>query len=252
MRRTARNGPVHPYGNEILREMLCRDDEETVIFMAMKPVEKVVEEFCVFLRNQDVMTIAQRGVTTQTDAFVATAGQTVFTLTKNKVRNIRSVTVNSAAKNAYFDFTPAYNEVGSTITFPVGLIVLDAVSVQYDYSSGQAEKIWPDFEAVKYLPADAPRIGFVVAEQVFMPAGIGAVNYLTNSLFIIKAYDLGTLQVDQWISTIKSKLKTAQTSFYHFKIGILRREGQGLPMPALAYKVFEKSLDYEGRFGFES
>ena len=51
---------------------------------------RVKDEIVSFLRNSDLLTISQRGVTTQTDSFVATAGQTVFTLTKNNLRKRRS------------------------------------------------------------------------------------------------------------------------------------------------------------------
>lgn len=219
-------------------------------------MEKARQEFLVFLRNSDILSTTQRGVTTKTDKFVATAGQTVFTLSSFTVRNVRSVLVNSVAKLPYKDYNPAYNQgIASTITFLSGLTLSDTVDIQYDYSSGTAEKVWPDYPEVLFLPTNCPRVGFDFISMRTTPIGIGATNWLTDALVRVKFYDLGTYKtIDQFISTLRSKLKAAQKSFYHFQIAYvtdLSPVNITLNVANIG-KVFERFVDITMRFAFES
>jgi hypothetical protein len=54
------------------------------------------------------------------------------------------------------------------------------------------------------------------------------------------------------LSTLRSKIKTAQTSFYYFKFVTVRSLNKQIPHEGLTKKVFERSLDVVARFRFES
>ena len=56
-------------------------------------LKKIKEELLNFIRNGDVLTISQRGVTTTTDNIVGIAGS-IVTLTNEGVKNIRSLITN--------------------------------------------------------------------------------------------------------------------------------------------------------------
>lgn len=215
---------------------------------------KAREEIMIFLRNSDILSTTQRGVTTKTDTFTATAGQTVFTLSSYTVRNIRTVTVQSVAKKAYFDYTPSYNTgSASSIVFLTGLTLNDAVSITYDYSSGTAEKVWPDYPQLMYLPTDCPRLGFDFISMRTKPIGIGTTGWLTDALVRVKAYDIGTYRtIDAFFTTLRSALMTSQKAFYHFQVAHPPEMSGIIIHPELSKTVFERSMDIELRFGFES
>lgn len=217
-------------------------------------LDKIKEEIVVFLRNGDILTIAQRGVTTISNNFTAIAAQTVFTLSNNVVRNIRAVTIDGTSKSAYSDYNPAYNSISSTITFSSACSVGQVVSVGFDYSSGTAEKIWPDYPQILYYPVDCPRIGFDIISHRTTPIGIGTTNWLSDALVSIKAYDMGNYKaIDQYLSTIRQKIKDNAKGFYHFQFAYASNIGPILLHDtALNKKVFERSLDLTMRFGWET
>jgi len=224
--------------------------------MSTTDIVKLRQEILVFLRNSDILSTTQRGVTTKTDTFTATAGQTVFTLTSYTVRNIRSVTVASVTKNAYFDFTPAYNQgSASTVTLHSGATVGDSVAIQYDYSSGLIEKIFPDYPiSTPLFPTDLPRIGFDFEASRTTPIGIGSPNWLTDYLVRIKMFEYGNYKnIDATLTVLRTKIKAAQKSFYHFQLATVSSMGPVISHTAEKRgAVFERFLDLECRFGFET
>ena len=220
-------------------------------------LQKLKTEMVVFLRNADILTTTQRGVTTISDKFSATAGQTVFTLSNAVTRNIRAITVEGASKSAYVDYNPDYKAVSSTVTFLTGLSAADQVVVGYDYSSGTIEKIWSDYPELIYVPNDAPRIGFGFPGFRTRPLGIGNTNWISDAFCSIKVYDKNEKTIDGYISTIREKLKAAQRSFFHFQIVTPTNIGPAIVHDVssgtkLAGKVFEKAIDLIMRFNYES
>jgi len=219
-------------------------------------MKKVREELMVFLRNSDILSTTQRGVTTATDSFTATLSQTLFTLTNYTVRNIRSVTVNAVAKSVYQDYTPTYNTgSASTVTLGTASALSDAVSIQYDYSSGTTEKVWPDYPEIIFLPTSCPRIGFDFISMRTKPIGCGSVGWITDALVRIKFYDLGTyLTIDDFITTFRAAVKAAEKNFYHFQIAWIGDMGPVNPVieNVGTKKVFERYNDMTLSLAFES
>jgi len=222
--------------------------------MATADIQKIKEEIVVFLRNSDILTIAQREVATISNNFTATAAQTVFTLSNNVVRNIRAVTINGTSKSAYTDYTPAYNSISSTVTFSSACSAGQVVSVGFDYSSGTKEHIWPDYPQILFYPIDCPRVGLDIISHRTTPIGIGTTNWLSDALVSIKVYDMGNYKaIDQYLSTIRSKIKDNSKGFYHFKFAYASNMGPViLHDSTLNKKVFERSLDLTMRWSYET
>ena len=227
-------------------------------------MEDVETEFVVFLRNSDILSTTQRGVTTTSNVFTATAAQTVFTLSNAVTRNIRSVVLSSGPassdneiKNVYSDYAPDYKVVNSTITFGTGISENSSIIVTYDYSSGTTEKVWADYPELQYLPSSVPRVGFGITGFRTQVLSIGNSNWFSDSLVTVKVYDSDITNIDNFISTIRSAVKTAQLSFYHFQT--VRPKNIGPPLlhdlvskTKLSGKVFEKAIDLIARFNFET
>ena len=219
-------------------------------------IEDVKTEMVVFLRNSDILSTTQRGVTTTSNVFTATASQTVFTLSNNVVRNIRYATVDGTTKSAYTDYTPDYKTLSSTLTFGTGLTAGELLDVGFDYSSGTKEKVFPDYPELVHLPSSIPRIGFGITGFRTQALSIGDSNWFNDALITVKVYDSYLKNIDGFITTLRSKIKAAQLSFYHFQTIRPKNIGPELlhdirNKTELSGKVFEKAVDLIARFNFE-
>ena len=139
------------------------------------------------LRNADILSTTVRGVTTTTDNFVATASQTVFTLSNTLVKNIRSLTVAGVAKTYLFDYTVVWNT--GVITLSTGATLSDAVVVNYDY--GSSDKIYPDWPRDDLALDSYPRVSVMKTSTRTDVLGLGATSYMTDviwSIFVFVPY----------------------------------------------------------------
>lgn len=215
-------------------------------------MQQIKEEIVIFLRNADILSTTQRGVTNTSEMFSGTGASQMLTLSNNVVRNIRSITVDGTEIKPYLDYTPSYGVATTTVTgtFASGT---NNITVDYDYSTGTAEKIWPDYPQLTYIANDTPRIGFDFTAHRTQPIGIGSnPNWLSDALVTIKVYDKNLKNVDSYISTIRSAIKSGQISFYWFPFVTLSSVGPPFLHSELASKVFERSVDVILKFGYES
>lgn len=230
--------------------------------MSTTDIKDVKTEFVVFLRNADILSTTERGVTTTSNVFTATASQTVFTLSNAVTRNIRYATVDGVAKDVYTDYAPDYKSISSTLTFTTGLTAGELLDVGFDYSSGTAEKVWSDYPELQYLPSSVPRVGFDITGFRTSALSIGDSNWLSDALVTVKVYDSNLKNIDSFISTIRSKIKAAQLSFYHFQtvrpknigpalLHDLVAKGRVAGKSRLSGKVYEKAIDLIAQFNFE-
>ncbi|MFW6130754.1 MAG: hypothetical protein ACOC56_06160 [Atribacterota bacterium] len=103
-------------------------------------VPEIKEELCVFLRNQDILSTTQRGVTNTTKTGTLSSEDTI-TISKSDVKNIRSIEVASTSKSFGKDYLVDYNNAsGCVITFNSNQT--GDYTVDYDYGS---DSIYPDF-----------------------------------------------------------------------------------------------------------
>ena len=219
-------------------------------------MENMKTEMVVFLRNSDILSTAQRGVTTTSNTFVSTASQTLYTLPSNVVRNIRTVVSDGSFQFAYEHYTPDYKAAGTTLTFLTGRSENDSVVITYDHSAGTKEKVFPDYPQIEYLVDDVPRVGMGLIGPKTRIISIGSPNYFTDCIFRIKVYDKNLKNMDNYITTIRSAVKAAQLDFFHFQILTPTNVGPELlhdisSGTKLTGKVFEKSVDLTGRFSYE-
>ena len=95
--------------------------------------------------------------TARTDNFVATAGQTTFTLTQTGVKNIVSVVVNSVPQNIGYNYTANFGEGSavSTVVLRVGALVGQPVVITYRYGTCMI------YEGFQRLDSELPRISVI-------------------------------------------------------------------------------------------
>jgi hypothetical protein len=210
------------------------------------------------LRNADIFSTTIRGVTTRTDNYTATAGQTNFTLTQTKVKNIRSLTVQSVSKQFVKDYT--INWETGVITLLTGATLNDAVAINYDYTSSTdaTEKIWYDLPRADINIESFPRIGMALTSSTTEPLGLGGTNHISDIIVTIfvsmpvnKVSTIagglgGVIDLGNILKSVRDRIRTNAKSFYSFKwITPLRTNPV---IPSTNNKIIQQSDDYQIRF----
>lgn len=208
---------------------------------------KIKEELVVFLRNQNVFTIAQRGVTTGTATGALIASATI-TISASNVKNIRSVTIGALPFTYGSQYTVNYNYNG-TCVITLYAVQTDNYSVSYDYGS---DKIYSDFPRVDLSLNSYPRIAVDIIGDASNDVDIAGEIKETPISFAIYVYDFKVDDIDTYCKTIKEKFLTAQKSFYYLKY--IRRVRTSNPQLYNIYgnsKLMFKSLDYLSIYNYE-
>ncbi len=216
--------------------------------MATLDMQAIRSELTVFLRNQDIISVAKRGVTTFTENLVATAGQTKFNLITPGVKNVRSVTVNSVLISFGTDYTVDYRS--DFITLLVASTLSDTVDIVYD--SGVGDKIYPDLPRLDLDQASYPRVGF---DDISVSSTEQALNAELIESAILVSLIIYANQKD----TVQEILKLARDAIIankksFFTISLITPSGSG-PMGLSAGrgdKIVQKNQDFSIPFEFET
>ena len=172
-----------------------------------KPTLK--NEMINFLRNSDVFTIAERGVTTKTDTGTFTT-ETTYTVSTSptKLKNIRSVFVGTTLK------------YGRDYSFSFETGVISFVSAQngaytiiYDY--GNTEKIYPDFPRDDLQLSSYPRLAVDIIDKIEDVFGVGGDLFIADTLFTIVLYSESYDYLESHLVTIEQLLRTNAKNFYN-------------------------------------
>ena len=216
--------------------------------------DKIREEILNLCRNSDIFTTTVRGVTTKTDTFTASAGQTSFTLTQSGVKNIRSLKINSVTKTLYTDYD--INIVGKTstesktVTLTTGATLNDEVVIQYDYSSS-GDKIYPDFPDDNLTISSFPRMYFDILSTTNTNRSANDTLQQKNLLF-----EFGVISFNEYINSYEKQfydlIFNNRKSMYW--LNLLRPSGRSAKEP---YKkvsgnlLFSKVFTYTAPSEFE-
>lgn len=220
-------------------------------------INKIKEEIVNFLRNSNIFSLSLRGVATQTDTFTATAGQTIFTLTKVPARNIRSLSVNAVSKTFIKDYSVNWDT--SVLTLNVGALVGESVVIVYDW--GSPDKIFPDFPRDDLKLYSFPRVAVEWTTADTQPLGLGGMVHISTILVTIYAWvpvnkdpaiasgyggvtDLGTL-----LFNIRDAIRTNAKGFYSFPY--IEPKGVSPIIKSTNNKIIQQSQDFSVRFVVE-
>lgn len=220
------------------------------------PIQSIKREIVNELRNADIFTTTQRGVTTTSQTFTATASQTVFTLTYEP-RNIRALTVASVSKYYFLDYS--FDSVAKTVTLYTGATLSDAVVITYDYGTTGAggDKIYPDYPREDLSLKSFPRIAVEFTNQNTMPLGLGGTTWINDIVITVfcwvPAEKISSVGGTDYLSTkvtaIRQALQTRAKSFQLFK---WITPGAISPIIKGQYdKVIQQSQDFTIRFVVE-
>lgn len=206
-------------------------------------IQNIKSEQVVFLRNQNIFTIAQRGVTTAS-ATGTLAAETTITISRTNVKNIRSITVAAVSKSLGTDYTVDYiHSTGCVITF--GTAQTGDYVISYDYGS---DKIYPDFPRDDLTIDSYPRIAIDILNVSMDAFGIGGSQFISDVAFTIVVYDDDTDDLDGYIQTIKDAYVTNAKLFYYLKFVKPTLIGPTINSPDKKDEIMSKNLDIVGKF----
>lgn len=197
-----------------------------------------------FLRNSDIFTVGQRGVTTQEDTGTWASSST-HTLATNPTtcKNIRSVTRGSLL---------AYGE-DYTVNFLTGVITFTveqtgSYTVSYDTGS---DKIYGDFPRDDLTINSYPRIAMDILNAPIEPFGIGGDSWIADVSFTVVVYDTKNRLLDSYIQTIKDLYQTNAKNFYYLGFTMPTLIGPTIDSPDKKNEIMSKNIDIIGRFNVD-
>jgi len=209
--------------------------------------EKIIkQELAVFLKNQDVFTITQRGVTTSTDTgtFSAAATHTLGT-NPTLAKNVRSIIVGGTTLSFGTDYLVNY--VTGVITFTINQT--GAYTISYDQSN--TDKIYTDFPKVEIKIGSYPRIAIGVTSSVTEENELGAGSNITKLLISVYVYGVGTDGTNDYVKSVRQSIMENKNSFYYLRFVTPSTISPMINEPARADKVFTQVLDLEAPLNIE-
>ena len=206
-------------------------------------IQNVKQEQVVFLRNQDILTTTQRGVTTA-NATGTLSGTKVITISKTNVKNVRSITVGAVSKSLGTDYTVDYKHAnGCVITF--GSNQTGDYVVSHDYGK---DKIFPDFPRDDLTIDSYPRIAIDILNVSVDALGIGGDNFISNVAFTVVVYEDKSDNIDGYIQAIKTAYMANAKTFYYLKFIKPTLIGPTINSPDKKDEIMSKNIDLLGMF----
>lgn len=213
----------------------------------MVDIQKIKQEQVVFLRNQDIFTITQRGVTTA-NATGTLSGTKVITISRTNVKNVRTITVAAVSKSVGTDYTVNYNHAnGCVITF--GSNQTGDYIVSHDYGN---DKIYPDFPRDDLTIGSYPRIAVDILNVSIGAFGVGGDRFISNIAFTIVIYCVDSDDLDGYIQTIKDLYVTNAKNFYYLKFIKPTLIGPTINSADKKDEIMQKNIDFLGMFEVDS
>jgi len=212
-------------------------------------LNQIKQELVVFLRNSDIISTSDRGVTTSTDESIGTgnASDTEFTLGQATAKNVRNVKLATVAQTFGTDYTVDYSTYTVTFTTPPGSAV--AITATYDYGSG--DSIYPDFPRTDLGITSYPRIAVAVTSVATDEMGIGGAANINDILLSVYVYANGMVAVDDYMKDARSAFLQNKKDFYYLKFITPVTESPLLNEPARGDKIYTRSLDVRALFNVE-
>jgi len=212
----------------------------------MVNITRVKQEQVVFLRNNDIFSITERGVTTA-NATGTLSGTKVITISTAAIKNIRSVTVGAVSKYVGTDYTAVYGTTSTIITF--GSNQTGDYSVSHDYGT---DKIYPDFPRDSLSISSFPRIAVDILSVPIDAFGIGGDTFISDVSMTIIVYDDNSDDLDSYIQTIKDLYVANSKNFYYLSFVKPTLIGPTINSQDKKDEIMQKNIDILGMFNTET
>lgn len=213
--------------------------------MTVFDVDSAVEELAFFLRNQDIFTITERGVTTSTDVGTFSS-DTTHLISDASIKNIRSIVVSSVTLAFGTDYTydTNFDDSGTKktkITFTSAQS--GAFTITYDTGT---DKIFTDWPKNSLSISQFPRVAVFEISDRSETLGFGnqKIASQTEFLFSIVVFDPKTRAVREKTRTIRNAIVENQSSFFYMKIITPSASGDVRVADNTKNEIFMKNQDF--------
>lgn len=199
-------------------------------------------ELAFLIRNEDIMTTTERGVTTQTDTDTLTDDDT-YTIDRSNVKNIRSLKIDDVELVYGEEYTVNLNSVSGTdivclITFTN--TQSGSLEIIYDYGS---DKIFTDMPRKDLTISSYPRISIEEISKNTYALSIGGEDFISNRLFTIVVFSENQNYVEEKLDEIEQLIMTNAKSFYYSHL--IRPTGRGsiIKTDNRSQTIIQKNID---------
>lgn len=205
----------------------------------------IKSELVVALRSQDLISISDRGVTTETDTGTFSTDLTyLLSVSPTLVKNVRSVVVSGDTLVFGTDYT---------VNYDTGLITFtSAQSGAYTiiFDVGSQDSIYPDFPQPHLKLSDFPRIAVDIIGSTSNEIGIGA--QITESDYSISVICYATEQtvVENLVSGVKDFIMANKKSLFYSPFITPTSTGPLLVTEFGQNKLLQRNQDADVRFEF--
>jgi len=205
------------------------------------------EELVVFLRNQDIISTSDRGVTTSQDTgtFSSDVSHTLGT-NPTLVKNVRSVVVGGSGLSFGTDYTVNYD------TGVISFTVAQTGAYTIDYDQGSTDSIYPDFPQKHLKLNQFPRIAIDIITSSSNEVGIGASITESDYTFSAICYDKDQADVEGLVSDVKTAIMANKKNLYYAKFATPTSVGPLLISEFGQNKIFQRNQDFDVRFVFDT
>lgn len=214
--------------------------------MAKTSIVDIKQELLIFFRNSDIISVADRGVTTSQDTGTFSS-DTSYTVATNPtlLKNVRSIVV--AAVTLVFGTDYTVNYVSGEISF----IAAQTGAYTIDYDQGSSDRVYPDFPQPYKKIADFPRLGFDIISGTTGEFGIGALVSQSEYIFSVTGYDADQDNVEVMIAQIRQLLLDNKKDFFYIPFLTVTNMGPLLVTPFGKDKIMQRNQDFMAKFIFE-
>ena len=215
-------------------------------------IYEVKKELTNYLRNQDLISLSARGVTTTTEQFSGNGTTTDFDLSNTNLKNVRDVQISSVSQSYGTDYTIDFQgsnpgRISFTTAPPTGTNNID---IEYDY--GNSDRVFSDYPRPDLTISSYPRVGFDIMTMSTAPMGIGGSEDMTNMTIEIVVYGINIENVEDIGTLIRNSFRTDKKNFYNFKFVQPRTVGPLIVSPNRNDEVLQRNHTYEIMNIFES
>ncbi len=179
----------------------------------MVTLMNIKQELVVLIRNADLISISDRGVSTETDTgtFASDSDYTVAT-SPTLLKNVRSIVVSASPLIFGDDYTVEY--FGANVG-KISFTSAQTGAYTIIYDQGATDRIFPDFPQPHLKLSDFPRIAVDIIGSSSNEFGIGA--EITESNYNVSAvcYDKNQVDVENLVSGIRALIITNKKLLFY-------------------------------------
>jgi len=211
----------------------------------------ILDEIVVSLRNADIFTTTQRGVTTKTDTDTFVSPTSSLLINRTNIKNVRSVKIATVPLVFGKDYTVDYDYLSTTIQTKITFTTAQtgAWEVIYDYGT---DKIFSGYPRNDLTISSFPRIAVEFVDINTEIGGFGNVNQNRYDLTIM-VYDIGKESTRAYSKVIRTWIINNQNSLYYAKVIKPTITGPLVPGPfeLLKNQVFQRNIDFRSILNLE-